>query len=61
MHIQSLGNSLSNHFQGYLGIFRDIHAYSATLTGMQLGRKTFPDCGNKGPDCVFDEMFIKVP
>ena len=30
-------NSLFKHFQGYLGIFRDIDAISATLTGVQLG------------------------
>ena len=33
----------------------------ASLTGAQLGRKKFPDFRNKGPDCVFDEMFIEVP
>ena len=26
-------NSLFKHFQGYLGIFMDINAYAATLTG----------------------------
>ena len=39
-HIQSPGivrTGLLN-FQGYSGIFRDIDTYSATLTGMQLGR-----------------------
>ena len=51
-------NSLFNHFQGYLGIFRDIDAYSATLTAAQLERKKFPDFGRKYPDCVFDEMFF---
>ena len=30
-------NSLFNGFQRYLGIFRDIDAYAATLTGPQLG------------------------
>ena len=30
-------NSLFNDFQRYLGIFRDIDAYAATLTGPQLG------------------------
>ena len=37
-HIQSPGivRTLCKHFQGYLGIFRDIDAYSSTLTGMQL-------------------------
>ena len=29
-------NSLFKHFHEYLGIFRDIDAYSATLTCMQL-------------------------
>ena len=29
-------NSLFKHFQGFLGIFRDIDAYSAKLTGAQL-------------------------
>ena len=29
-------NSLFKHFQGFLGIFRDIDAYSAKLTGVQL-------------------------
>ena len=28
---------LFKYFQGYLGIFRDIDAYSATFTGAQLG------------------------
>ena len=54
-------NSLFNHFQGYLDIFRGIDAYSATLTGAQLGRKKFPDFEKKASDCVFDEMFIEVP
>ena len=57
-------NSLFKHFQGYLGIFKDIDAYSGTLTGAQLGgrgetspalfenRKKCPDFGKKGPDCV---------
>ena len=36
-------NSFFKHFQGYLGIFRDIDAYSATLTGAQLkGRGDLP-------------------
>ena len=39
----------------------DIDAYLATLTGAKLGRKKFPDCGKKDPDCVFDKMFIEVP
>ena len=56
-------NSLFKHFQGYLGIFRDIDAISATLTGVQLGggrpplsfsenQKKCPDFGKKGPNCV---------
>ena len=32
-------NSLFKHFQGYLGIFRDIESYSATLTDAQLSRR----------------------
>ena len=38
MHIQSPGivRALFNHFQGYLGIFRDIDAYWSTLTCVQL-------------------------
>ena len=60
-HNQTL-NSLFNHFQRYLDIFRNIDAYSATLTGAQQRRKKFPDFGKKGPDCVFDEMFsVLVP
>ena len=37
-HIQGPGiiSNLPKPFQGYLGIFRDIDAYSATLTGAQL-------------------------
>ena len=42
-------------------MFRDIDAYSTTLTGVQLGRKTFPDFEKKGPDYVFGEVFIEVP
>ena len=53
-------NNLFNHFQGYFGGVRDIDTFSATLTGMQPERKKFPDFGKKGPDCVFDETFIKV-
>ena len=30
-------NSLFKHVQGYLAIFNDINANSATLTGTQLG------------------------
>ena len=54
-------NSLFKHFQGCLGIFRDIDAYSAKLTGAELGGKQCPDLEKKSPDCVFDEMFIEVP
>ena len=61
MHIQK---SIFKHFQKYLGIFRDFHAYSITLTGAYLGegeeastalfknRKTCPDFLNKGHDCA---------
>ena len=44
-HIQSPGIARTGllNFQGYSGIFRDIDTYSATLTGMQLGRgEAFP-------------------
>ena len=34
-------NSLFKHFQGYLGIFRDIDAYSATLPAAQLGGRGY--------------------
>ena len=30
-------NSFFKNSQGYLGSFKDIHAYSDTLTGVQLG------------------------
>ena len=38
MHLQSptIVRSLFEHFQGYLGIFTDIDAYSATPTDAQL-------------------------
>ena len=41
MHIQSKHsqNSSFKHFQGCIGIFRNIDAYSATLTGVQPGGK----------------------
>ena len=42
MHIQSPGivrTVYSSIFLGYLGLFRDIDAYSATLRGVQLGRR----------------------
>ena len=29
-------NSVFEHFQGYLGIFRDADAYAVTLIGVQL-------------------------
>ena len=35
----SQNSCLFKHFQGYLGIFRDTDAYSAPLTGAQLGRR----------------------
>ena len=56
--------SLFKHSQGYLGIFRDIDAYSATHTGAQLrgreetstalfeNQKWRPDFGKKDLDCV---------
>ena len=57
--------SLFKHFQGYLGLFRDIDAYSATLTGhTQLERRgeaspalfkikeKCPDFEKKGPDYI---------
>ena len=48
-------NSLLKHCQGYLGIFRDIDAYSAILTDVQLetspalfeNQKKCPDFGKK--------------
>ena len=57
-------NSLFKHFQAYLGIFRGIAAYSATLTDEQLrgrgeaspalfeNRKKCPHFGKKDPDCI---------
>ena len=42
MHIKEPWHSenyLFKHFQGYLGIFRNIDAYSVTLTGAQLGER----------------------
>ena len=64
-------NSSFKHLQGYLGIFRDIDAHSATLTGAQLGRrgeasrtlfenrKKCPDFGGKkGPDCI--HLWVKI-
>ena len=57
MYIQSPGIviNLFNHFQGYLGIFRDTDAYSTTPTGTQLrGRRevspAFFENQNKCPD-----------
>ena len=55
--------SLFKHFQGYLGIFRNISAYSATLTGAPLREskispvlfqkpKNSPNFAKKYPDCV---------
>ena len=63
-------NSFIKHFQGYLDIFRDIDAYSATFTCAQLGRKgeaspvifenwkICPDFGKKDPDC--DHLWVKL-
>ena len=56
-------NSLFKYFQRYLDIFRDIDAYSATLTDAQLERRAetsptlfenrkCPDFGKKGYDWV---------
>ena len=53
-------SSLFKHFQGYLCIFRDADAYSATITSAQLVRREEafpallenPDAGKKDPDCV---------
>ena len=70
MHIQK---SIFKHFQKYLGIFRDFHAYSVTLTGAYLGegeeastalfknRKTCPDFWNEGHDCshIWVKFFIQ--
>ena len=45
MHIQSrsiVRTLYSSIIQGYLGIFRDIDAYSATHTGPQLGEEERP-------------------
>ena len=55
-HTQSPGivRTLCKYFQEYLGILRDINAYSSTLIGMQL-RGT----GEKGPDCV--HYWVKFP
>ena len=36
-YLQYSQKSLFKNFQGYLGIFRHTEAYSATLTGVQLG------------------------
>ena len=49
---------ISKAFQGYLGIFKDIDAYSATLTGVQLGwrGKTSPalfEYRKKVPKIIF--------
>ena len=57
------------HFQGYFGIFRDIDAYSATLTCVQLGRKgeTSPMCFENRKKCPdfrkksspYDHLWVK--
>ena len=56
IHIQSPGIAKT-----VVSTIKDIDAYLATLTVTQLGGKKFPDCGKKGADSVFDEMFIEVP
>ena len=56
MHIQSPGI-----VKTVLSTIKDIDAYLGTLTATQLVGKKFPDCGKKGTDSVFDEMFIEVP
>ena len=56
MHIQSPGIAKT-----VVSTIKDIDAYLATLTVTQLGGEKFPDCGKKGADSVFDEMFIEVP
>ena len=38
-YLQHSQKSLFKCFQGYLGIFRYIEAYSATITGVQLGER----------------------
>ena len=66
-------NSLFKHFQGYSGMFKDIDAYSATLTGAQLvGEERLPlsslkiekgercpDLGKKSPDCFWVKFSIQ--
>ena len=70
MRIRSPGIvSLFKHFHRYLDIVRDIDAYSATLTGAQLGRGggegrpplsflKCPDFGKKGTGCV--RIWVKL-
>ena len=62
-HVLEPWHSLLQHFEGYSSIFRDIDVYSATLTGVQLGRRgeafpvlfqnreKSPDFGKKSPYC----------
>ena len=69
--IRQSQSSISKHFQRDLGIFRDTDAYSATLTGAQLGergeaspaffenRKNSSDFWKKGLDCV--HFWVKFP
>ena len=73
-HIQSSGKVkiLCKYFQGHLGIFRDIDAYSSTLTDVQLGgggrsslsflenRKKYSDFGKEGPDCVHPWVKLSI-
>ena len=61
--------SQNSLFQGYLGIFRDVDAYSTILTGMQLrgreevspgvfeNQKKCSDFGKKDPNCF--HLWIK--
>ena len=60
-HIQTPGivrtvySSILKDIKGYLGIFRDIDAYSATLTGAQLrGREKGQGGGRGGSPALFD-------
>ena len=62
-HVLEPWHSLLQHFEGCSSIFRDIDVYSATLTGVQLGRRgeafpvlfqnreKSPDFGKKSPYC----------
>ena len=39
------------HFQGYIGMFKDIDAFLATLTGAQLGETPPPNQKSKSKKC----------